>query len=78
LFNHPLSRFAGSPPRRRIKEKAQLGCALKCAIYKISYWGKLPPSQPSPTGEGAKTFPPWGKMKGGNNQKEISYILLPK
>jgi hypothetical protein len=21
----------------------------------------------SPTGEGAKTFPPWGKMKGGKN-----------
>lgn len=25
----------------------------------------VPPSRPSPTGEGAKTFPPWGKMKGG-------------
>jgi hypothetical protein len=29
----------------------------------------LPPSQPSPKGEGAVfTFPPWGKMKGGNKK----------
>jgi hypothetical protein len=31
------------------------------------YWFFKPPSPPSPTGEGVKTFPPWWKMKGGIN-----------
>jgi hypothetical protein len=35
----------------------------------ISFHIKIPPSRPSPRGEGAhyhlESFPPWGKMKGG-------------
>jgi hypothetical protein len=38
--------------------------------FSLSHY-QITPSQPSPTGEGVpKTFPPWGKMKGGKNLKK--------
>jgi hypothetical protein len=38
---------------------------------------KKPPSPPSPTGEGVlKSFPPWGKKKGGKNFTESKDIFL--
>jgi len=48
-------------------------------IIKVLFFVFIPPSQPSPTGEGAETklFPLGGNGKGGNDSRE-SYNICNK